>query len=195
MREPQQRAADDGESADQRLAGPVCGTAVGSPHRAGCDVEQCTACGRQPLACLQTTGGCPGHDPQAAAWTREWPGAAECRRRGWYAVRVPGQGCVLVPPGTPGAIADPNRLAYLRATGRDELSEAALRQPPPDYPIRRYAVRGSAPWSASPGGRHVSQPSKYGGEQRLVRSTTRCLQRGPRRRLLNQQVAAGDQVV
>jgi hypothetical protein len=63
---------------------------------------------------------CPGHDPLAVVWDGEWPGATECRSRGWWAVRA-GSGWRPCPPGTPGAIADINRLTVFREMGQDCL--------------------------------------------------------------------------
>jgi len=107
----------------QRVTCPDCGTAVGESHRPGCDVEVCTGCGDQRLACLLTTGGCETHDPVSAVWSGEWPGKAECRARGWYAVLVPGEGWRPCSVDTPRAREDLNRLAVFRQTGRDCLYE------------------------------------------------------------------------
>ena len=71
--------------------------------------------------CVATTGGCADHDPLVAGWGGEWPGRAECRMRGWWAVMVPGEGWRPCEPGTPGAVEDLNRLAYFDEQGRDEL--------------------------------------------------------------------------
>lgn len=100
---------------------PDCGVAVGQAHRQGCDVECCSACGGQRLLCVVATGGCLDHDPAAQAWSGEWPGAAECRARGWWAIRSDGAGWRPCPENTPGAIPDLNRLAVFRETGRDCL--------------------------------------------------------------------------
>lgn len=64
---------------------------------------------------------CVGHDPFAEAWSGEWPGAAECRALGWWAVCVPEKGWRPCPPGTPGAREDINRLTFYRQTGYDCL--------------------------------------------------------------------------
>ena len=93
---------------------PDCDAAVGQPHRDGCDVELCTVCSGQRLSCA-----CAGHDPVAASWMGEWPGVAECRMRGWWAVMVPGKGWQPCEPGTPGCIEDLNRLSVFQQTGQD----------------------------------------------------------------------------
>ena len=93
---------------------PDCGVLPGQAHLDGCDVAQCSVCGGQRFGC-----GCRGHDPEAAYWTGEWPGAAECRRRGWYAVLIPGRGWRPCAPEAPGAIPDLNRLAFFTASGYD----------------------------------------------------------------------------
>ena len=51
---------------------PDCGTHPGEEHARECDVERCSNCGRQRLAC-----GCEKHDPKFARWTGFWPGALE----------------------------------------------------------------------------------------------------------------------
>ena len=47
---------------------PDCGTAVGYPHKHGCDVERCSECFRQRIQC-----NCEGHVPLISAWTGFFP--------------------------------------------------------------------------------------------------------------------------
>jgi hypothetical protein len=97
---------------------PDCKTLIGQSHSRGCDVERCTVCFDQRLLC-----DCAGHDPIAAAWTGEWPGAAACRELGWWAVRDPDAGWRSCPPDTAGAIEDINRLTFFQMAGYDGLYE------------------------------------------------------------------------
>lgn len=100
---------------------PDCGVAPGEAHHDGCDVERCSVCHGQRLSCS-----CDGHDPQASAWSGEWPGIAECRERGWYAVMVPGKGWQPCTADTPGAMEDLNRYGYFAQTGHDTLYSELL---------------------------------------------------------------------
>ena len=100
---------------------PDCAVAPGEVHRSGCDVERCSSCLGQRLSC-----GCADHDPDKSRWDGEWPGAKECRERGWWCTDGhgphPRRGAYLpCPPGTPGATEDLNRLTYFHVTGRDGL--------------------------------------------------------------------------
>ena len=84
---------------------PDCGVAPGKIHHGHCDVARCLVTGGQRFSCWGDHDDC-GHD----TWTGEWPGEMEATEFGWFAVLVPGQGWVSVPPGTPDAIPDLNRL-------------------------------------------------------------------------------------
>jgi hypothetical protein len=99
-----------------RPACPDCGVARGEPHDDGCDVEVCTVCNGQRMLC-----DCWGHEPYEARWQGRWPGADECRRRGWYASRVEGLGWVQCAADANGARPDLNRLAFFKQTGWDGL--------------------------------------------------------------------------
>jgi hypothetical protein len=97
---------------------PDCQTFIGEPHRKGCDIERCTACHGQRLLC-----DCVAHDPIAAAWSGEWPGAAACRELGWWAVRDPERGWRPCLPSASGAREDINRLVFFQQAGYDGLYE------------------------------------------------------------------------
>jgi len=98
---------------------PDCGVLPGQPHLARCDIARCSICGRQYLAC-----GCASHDSQSAYWTGEWPGAIECRRKGWWSRMVPGEGWQPCAEDADGAGEDLNRLAFFKVNGFDGLYEA-----------------------------------------------------------------------
>lgn len=85
---------------------PDCGVQPGATHRPGCDVERCADCGHQRISC-----GCKVMTHEPLIWSGKWPGEEECEKRGWFAILVQGRGWQTVPPGTPGACPDLNRLA------------------------------------------------------------------------------------
>jgi len=68
-------------------------------------------------------GSCRGHDPALSAWSGEWPGAAECRRRGWWTVFTP-DGWRECTPDTEGACEDLTRLSVFQQSGIDDLYQA-----------------------------------------------------------------------
>ncbi|MFZ2150529.1 MAG: hypothetical protein WAZ12_01885 [Candidatus Absconditicoccaceae bacterium] len=54
---------------------PSCNTKIGQIHKPGCEIEICSACGKQRISCY-----CKGkHDPAFARWTGIWPGKAEAK--------------------------------------------------------------------------------------------------------------------
>jgi hypothetical protein len=83
---------------------PDCNVSIGSLHQVSCDVERCPCCGGQALSCE----GFNPDDPRRMPWTGEWPGVAECREFGWYAIFK--NGWQSVDPSTPGATPNLNRL-------------------------------------------------------------------------------------
>ncbi len=64
-------------TSDQLRPCPDCKTLPGCRHRAGCDVERCSACGGQRLSCA-----CPNHDPNFSRWAGFWPGQLEAAALG-----------------------------------------------------------------------------------------------------------------
>jgi len=59
---------------------PGCGVTPGETHKPNCDVERCSACGRQLFSC-----GCGEHDRCFARWTGFWPGTLESIALGFLA--------------------------------------------------------------------------------------------------------------
>lgn len=108
---------------------PDCQVAPGQEHQSGCDVERCSVCKGQWLSC-----GHEEHDPSLSKWTGEWPGIAECRDRGWYAVHRPDLGACVPCTGNwwpctkdyPDAREDLNRLSYFNQTGRDLFADTPV---------------------------------------------------------------------
>jgi hypothetical protein len=84
---------------------PDCAVAPGHLHQEGCDVEQCPMCGGQFLSCW-----CQTLTRPRIPWSGEWPGQAECREFGWYALFSPTDGWVRCGADAPGAMPDLNRL-------------------------------------------------------------------------------------
>jgi hypothetical protein len=98
---------------------PDCAAKPGKPHKDGCDVERCSVCHGQRMMC-----DCSGHDKKASAWTGEWPGAVECRERGWYAVFEPGGTSRTAwrrcSKDTPGAVEDLTRWTIYQMAGKED---------------------------------------------------------------------------
>jgi len=87
-----------------------CGANTGGRHLELCDVARCSICGGQRCDCGHTEG-------DGGAWTSEWPGRAECREFGLYAVRVSGKGWVIARADDEGAIEDLKTLYAKGAAG------------------------------------------------------------------------------
>src|SRR4051812_37504483 len=86
---------------------PNCGVYPGQYHVPGCDVERCSCCGGQLIACFMRDDTPP--PDERLPWTGVWPGVAECREFGWYARAVPG-GWEPCDEDEPMAMPDLNRL-------------------------------------------------------------------------------------
>jgi hypothetical protein len=86
----------------RRTRCPDCETSPGRRHLTGCGVAR----------------------PPRSRWSGEWPGAAECRRRGWYArpAATP-TGWAPCPADALSAAPDLLRLAFFEAHGVDGLYE------------------------------------------------------------------------
>ncbi len=78
-------------------------------------VARCIVCYGQYFSCECADA----NDAIADTWSGEWPGVAECRERGWYAVLRPGQGWVRASADTEGASEDLNRWLVFKMTGKD----------------------------------------------------------------------------
>ena len=88
---------------------PKCGVGVGEPHLIHCTAARCLATGYQRFLCREHGGTSPECGYQT--WDGYWPGDREAAGFGWWCVRNPdGPGYISVPPGTPGASPDLNRL-------------------------------------------------------------------------------------
>lgn len=72
---------------------PDCKVMPGGTHHPGCDVERCSACGRQALSGCN----CEDHDPMKARWTGLWPGKKECRALGLFCRDFHPDGQVVTP--------------------------------------------------------------------------------------------------
>ena len=89
---------------------PSCDTSTGVRHSEHCDVARCSSCGGQrcDCGCVEGNGG---------IWTGEWPGKAECREYGLYAVLVPYKGWLRAKASDEGAIEDLNSLYAMGQSG------------------------------------------------------------------------------
>lgn len=141
-----------------------CGVKPGERHRHGCDVQRCPFCGSQLLTCncvYKVNGMDPDYleeqHPEIynegateemwakfdvevekkggyELWDGEWPGVAECRKRGWYAQDGHGPNsrwgsfCPCGPDAL-GAREDLNRFAWFKHTGKDDLYDGCDRVP------------------------------------------------------------------
>lgn len=142
---------------------PDCNAEPGAVHSPGCDVERCPMCKMQLITCgcvykangmdrkllererpmiwangptdemyekfdaaVQEIGG-------FLPWTGEWPGAAECRERGWFCQDGHGPDSrwgsfCPCPADAPGAMEDLNRWVRFLATGVDNIYEGCTRK-------------------------------------------------------------------
>ncbi|MBR7830615.1 hypothetical protein KDK95_30215 [Actinospica sp. MGRD01-02] len=126
---------------------PKCPAGVGDLHADWCTIAWCATDGRQRYGRCDVFHGCH-HDPRydcRTAWTGLYPGFAECRALGWFAVLTP-EGWIPVSPGTSGAIEDLNRLmrhaVWNHCSGRYEAAEP---QVPPDTPPATGAAADREP--------------------------------------------------
>jgi hypothetical protein len=61
-----------------------CGVKPGEPHHPGCDMERCSACGRQRITCSAAIPPCRGrHDPLFSRWTGFGAGELEAIAMGY----------------------------------------------------------------------------------------------------------------
>lgn len=112
---------------------PDCGVEPGQAHLEGCDVERCPTCGGQYISCGHTA-------PHRLPWSGEWPGVAECREFGWYALFSPSDGWVRCGADQSGAHPDLNRL-HTDATWDRQAKRFVLRpvNPAPEHADLIYA--------------------------------------------------------
>lgn len=87
---------------------PDCGAKPGEQHLGSCHVARCMETGLQQLKC--TIFGSQHDDCGKDIWTGLWPGEAECREFGWFAVYIPDSGWQSCPPDAPDALPHLKRL-------------------------------------------------------------------------------------
>ncbi len=71
---------------------PDCGVRPGQIHCAGCDIERCSVCGGQRLACNCVDNQADGHDPAFSRWTGFHPGSLEALALGAVVRWIPNPG-------------------------------------------------------------------------------------------------------
>lgn len=96
---------------------PDCGALPGDEHKSGCDVEDCSVCGEQAIACDEHEH---EHDPSKSKWEGDRRWVRECQQRGWYCV-LTGTGRQACDADTPGAHPDFDRWVFWQINGFDGL--------------------------------------------------------------------------
>lgn len=109
---------------DERIKCYDCGVLPGETHESGCDIERCSFCLGQWIAC-----GCNAHNPELSRWTGFYPGKIECRRLGWF---IKEDGRTRCKPSDPGASEDLNRWHQHQVVSAcQELQLGGRRRPHP----------------------------------------------------------------
>jgi len=153
---------------DDETRCPMCDVFPGERHVFGCELEPCTVCGRQVLACDHYAFGAKAVPPEKERipWSGEWPGVHECREFGWYAC-LGANGWESCAPDDPSAREDFNRLyeeavwdqdvkrwreGFILSTSRFELTLYAAREHSPR--MHTYQIKWKRPRSAQVRGEH-----------------------------------------